>query len=422
VISRHLGTASLLLACACGKEESPAGRVGAASASNKPSSIAPPTAPPTPRQGMAYIAPGALVVGTPPSAYPRLADEEVAGEQLIVGGFYIDVFPYPNEEGAIPLTNVTNEEAAKLCAERSKRLCSELEWERACKGPDNRIYEYGDGYRPEPCGTGTSPALRPTGLRVGCRSDFGVRDLHGGVWEWTRSPFGRGTARGLISVRGGNAPAGELAGRCANTIGRPPDLRSPTIGFRCCVGADLVPEVELPIRHARKLEARDRLDPKLVPKLMQILPDDAKEELAKHGTPEAERMWSWWPVGNDELVAMSVCAGSGRRASCGVIFARVLLGQPSPLAWAHGGTWSPMLDAENDPRDLWLLGGDDPGAFRRRVSYVWGKLTVGARERRIASVKDRLQQERHGKPSASAPPSPAKGARPAVPANTSGRK
>jgi sulfatase modifying factor 1 len=408
-VTRTLGTALLLLSVGCGRKDAKTDPVGSASASDKPSSIAPPLALPTPRQGMAYIPPGALVVGTPPGAYPRLPDEEVAGEQLIVGGFYVDLFPYPNEEGAIPLTNVSNEEAAKLCSERQKRLCSELEWERACKGPDNRLYEYGDAYRPEPCGTGAAPLLRPSGLRVGCRSDFGVRDLHGGVWEWTRSPFGRGTARGLVSVRGGNAPAGELVGRCANTIGRSPDLRSESIGFRCCVGADLVPEVELPIRHARKLEARDRLDPKLVPKLLEVLPDEAKEELGKHGTAEPDRMWSWWPAGNDELVAISVCAGSGRRASCGVLFARVLLGKPSPLAWAQGGTWSPLLDAENDPRDLWLLGGDDPGAFRRRISYVWGKLNVGPRERRIASVKDRLQQERKGKPAASASaPKPAK--------------
>jgi formylglycine-generating enzyme len=402
VIVRRLGTAFLLLAAGCSRNETQPLAPGSASASNRPSSIAPPIPLPTPRQGMVYIPPGALVVGTPPGAYPRLPDEEVAGEQLIVGGFYIDLFPYPNEEGAIPLTNVSNDEAVKLCSERTKRLCSELEWERACKGPENRIYEYGDAYRPEPCGTGAAPLLRPTGLKVGCRSDFGARDLHGGVWEWTRSPFGRGTARGLFSVRGGNAPAGELVGRCANTIGRPPDLRSATIGFRCCVGPDLVPEVELPIRHPRKLEAKDRLDPKLVPKLIGVLPEEATTELAKRGTAEADRMWSWWPAGNDELVAVSVCAGSGRRAYCGVLFARVLLGKPSPLGWAHGGTWSPMLDAENDPRDVWLLGGDDPGAFRRRVSYVWGKLTIGPRERRVASIKDRLQQERHGKPAASA--------------------
>ena len=75
---------------------------------------------PAPRQGMVWIPPGALVAGTPPDSYPRLADEEIPGEQLILSGFYIDVYPYPNEEGAIPLTNVTRDEAEKLCAEREQ--------------------------------------------------------------------------------------------------------------------------------------------------------------------------------------------------------------------------------------------------------------------------------------------------------------
>jgi sulfatase modifying factor 1 len=357
------------------------------SGSVRRSSIAPPVPPPAPRQGMIFIPPGALVVGTPADAYPRVADEEVPGEQVIVPGYYVDIYPYPNEEGAIPLTNVSQAEAAKLCEDRSKRLCSELEWERACKGPENRLYEYGDRYRPEPCATGTPPLLRPSGLKVGCRSDFGVRDLHGGAWEWTRSAFGRGNPRELFSVRGGNAPAGELVGRCANAIGRPVDLRSPSIGFRCCLGSETAPEVELSLRHARKLEARDRLDADLVPRLLEILPDEAQTELKRRGTIDPDRMWSWWPAGNDELVALGVCAGRGRRAYCGVLFARVVLGKPNALAWVHGGTWQPMLQAENDPRDLWLLGGDDPGAFRRRVSYVWGRLTVGPREKRGVDLK-----------------------------------
>jgi hypothetical protein len=406
----------LLLVAGCSKEAAKPDPSPSASASGKKSSIAPPTPPPTPRKGMVFIPPGALVVGTPPGAYPRLADEEVAGAQLILNGFYIDVYPYPNEEGAIPLTNVSNEEAATLCGKRSKRLCSELEWERACKGPDNRIYEYGDNYRPEPCGTGAAPLLRPSGIRVGCRSDFGVRDLHGGMWEWTRSPFGRGSARPLVSVRGGNAPAGELVGRCANTIGRSAETRSPSIGFRCCVGPDIVPEVELSIRHPRRLESRYPLDPKLVSRLLALLPDEAKEDLAGRGEIEAERLWAWWPAGNDELAIISVCAGTGRRASCGVLVARDLLGKAVFLAWAHCGTWSPLLDPENDPRDVWLLGGDDPGAFRRRMSYVWGKVTVGPRERRTILAKDRVLQQRldpkaarsAGAPSAKAPAPPAK--------------
>jgi sulfatase modifying factor 1 len=356
------------------------------SASGK-SHILPPTPPPVPRQGMVFIPPGALVVGTPPDLYPRLADEEVAGEQVIVPAFYIDVYAYPDEEGAIPLTNVAQGDAANLCAERGKRLCRELEWERACKGPENSTYEYGDRYRADVCGTGGPPSLRPSGIRVGCRSDWGVWDLHGGAWEWTASPFRRGTT-GLVTVRGGNAQAGELAGRCANAIARSAETRAPSIGFRCCMGSGNAPDVELAIRHPRKLEARERLDAGLVPELIRVLPEEARTVLTRHGAIAPDRMWTWWPAGNDELTILSLCAGMGRRALCGVLIARVVLGKPSALVWAEGGTWQPMLHAENDPRDVWLLGGDDPGAFRRRISYVWGHVNVGARERRIVNLKE----------------------------------
>jgi formylglycine-generating enzyme required for sulfatase activity len=358
------------------------------------SSILPPLRTPPPRQGMVYIPGGALVAGTPPDGYPRLADEEIPGQQLILKGFYVDVYPYPNEEGAIPLTNVNRDEAAKLCSERDKRLCSELEWERACKGPNNQVYEYGDRYRPEVCATGTSPLLRPSGLRVGCRSDYGVRDLHGGAWEWTRSSFGRGIRRELATVRGGNAKAGELVARCANAMGRHAEERSPHISFRCCVGPAEVPEVELSPSHPRKLEARDRLDRAILPRLTAALPEEARSELEKRGRITPYRMWSWWPVGNDELLLTSFCAGSGRRASCGVLVSRVTLGNPNTLAWAQGGTWEPTLHAEHDPRDLWLSSGDDPGAFRRLVSYVWGKVTVGARERRVAVTKPKTSAKK----------------------------
>jgi hypothetical protein len=298
------------------------------------------------------------------------------------------VFAYPNEEGAIPLTNVTRDDAKKLCEERGKRLCAELEWERACKGPDNRTYEYGDRYRSDPCNTGSQPLLRPSGLRVGCRSDFGVRDMHGTVFEWTGSPFRRGTTGDLVALRGGNSPAGELVGRCANAIARPPETSAAAIGFRCCAGGGSAPDVELAVRHARRLDARDRLDQALVPGLMKVLPDDARASLLRHGALEPDRMWSWWPMGNDELVILSVCSGTGRRSACGLLVARVVLGKPKALAWADGGTWQPMLRAENDPRDLWLLGGDAPGAFRRRITYQWGEVSVGKREKRPVNLKE----------------------------------
>ena len=48
-------------------------------------------------------------------------------------------------------------------------------------------------------------------------SGFGVHDFHGGVWSWTASQWGRdGGKPGMVVLRGGNGPFGELVGRCAN--------------------------------------------------------------------------------------------------------------------------------------------------------------------------------------------------------------
>src|SRR5262245_8739622 len=66
---------------------------------------------PTPPRGMAWVPEGALVAGTPEGRVPRIADQEMAGQQLVLHGFFIDLFAYPNEEGAIPRTGVTQAEA-----------------------------------------------------------------------------------------------------------------------------------------------------------------------------------------------------------------------------------------------------------------------------------------------------------------------
>ena len=366
------------------REQAPPPPLASASASaRRGSSIAPPEPPPEPRQGMVWIPGGALVAGTPPDAFPRLADEEIPGEQFILGGFYVDVFPYPNEEGAIPLTNVSRDEARTLCQEAGKRLCSELEWERACKGPNNHAYEYGERYRAEVCSTGSQPLLRPNGLRVGCRSDFGVRDLHGGAFQWTSSSWNRGTQGDLVTVRGGNGPHGELVGRCSNGQGKPAATHSAQIGFRCCAGPENTAQVELNIAHARKLDARGIIDKKLTAKLLDALPEAAEQALSGRGDPAIDRLWSWWPVGNDELVAASVCAGLGQRPACGILVARQTLGKINVLEWVPSGFWAATLHAEFDPRDVWMVGGDETGLYKQLISYVWGKLRVGPKERRL---------------------------------------
>lgn len=341
---------------------------------------------------MVWIEPGPLVAGTPPQQLPRRADREMPGEQLMLKGFYIDVYPYPNEEGAIPLTNVTHEAAAKLCAEQDKRLCGELEWERACKGPANTTFEYGSSYRPDRCGSPGEPALRPSGLRVGCRSDFGVRDLHGGAFEWTASPWGRGSETGFFAVRGGNGPEGELTARCANAEPRLPSTSSASIGFRCCQGPANASEVVLDVRRGPKLEAKGTVDKQLARAFLGALPADAAGKLRRFGEPRVEMFWIWRPIPNEDLHVARVCAGLGKQPSCGLLFTRLGVGPPDVLGWADSGFVPGSLHIEQEPREIWLLGGDDPGPFKRLIVYSWGKISIGPVERHVGKPKPKQKR------------------------------
>jgi hypothetical protein len=341
-----------------------------------------------PRQGMVWIPGGALVAGTPPNELPRRVDQEMPGEQVVLRGYYIDTFPYPNEEGAIPLTNVSQADAAALCAEREKRLCTELEWERACKGPQNLAYEYGDRHRPDRCGTGVAPSLRPAGLLVGCRSDFGVRDLHGGAFEWTASRWGRGTNSDLFAVRGGNSTAGEVVARCANAESRPADTKSGVVGFRCCAGTPNTSEVDLVVRTGKHLEEFERIERARSQRLLAALPEEAKSALARSGVTRLERLWMWRPVANEELWVTAVCSGIGTRPVCGVLVARDVLGKSEAVAWGSSGLYIASLHQEYDPRDVWLLGGDEVGRFKRLIAYAWGRVTLHPEDRHVGKPEE----------------------------------
>jgi hypothetical protein len=346
---------------------------------------------------MVWVPRGSLVAGTPEGSLPRVADEEMPGEQVILKGYYIDVFPYPNEEGAIPLTNVSQEAALGMCTTQGKRLCSELEWERACKGPDNWRYEYGEGYRAERCGTGAEPVLRPTGMRVACRSGFGVRDMHGGAWEWTSSPWGRGYPAGIASVRGGNSADGELVGRCANARAQKPAQASASLGFRCCAGAANDVEVMLDVKRGPDLKALERIDKSMLSQVLELLPPQANAELGQRGALSADHQWLWHPIGNEELYATRVCAGLGQRPACGVAVTRAVLGRPTLVVWASSRHWLPSLETDRDPRDLWMIGGDETGTFQRLIQYRYGTVSVAPEEHRARTSETPKKRKRSKK-------------------------
>ncbi len=332
-----------------------------------------------PPRGMVWVTPGPLVVGTAPNTYPRRPDRELAGEQVVLHGFYIDKLPFPNEQGAIPTTNISHAEARALCEKQNKRLCTELEWERACKGPSQHTFEYGDVYREDLCGTGTPVVPRPSGINVGCQSDFGVEDMHGGVFEWTDSHWNRGDSNAnRISTRGGNDITAEVVARCANAEPRLEDAKSSSVGLRCCAGPVNEAEVQMRVERGPSVAAMNT-DPALLKRMLEHLsPETAKELRELTYAP----IWAfvWRPIGNERLVAIAMCSRSRPVQRCAMLIGRDTPGLPAVLGVASTGFFPSKLYVEEGPRDAWVLGTDSIGPFRRLLRYNWGRLEVGPRE------------------------------------------
>lgn len=337
---------------------------------------------PPPRKGMVFIPAGTLVAGTAKDKIPRLAEQELAGEPIALRGFYIDEYAYPNEAGAIPKTGLSRDEAASLCATQGKRLCTELEWERACKGPSNTTYEYGEQYRPAECATGVTARLAPSAMRVTCKSGFGVHDMHGGPWEWTASTWHRGYDAPASVVRGGNGEAGELVSRCANAMPLAAKLRRPDVGARCCAGEANEAEIRLAAPRGKPLESH-AADAKLVATFAGAI-QEKTVELPRDPAFHIDRVLAWHPVGNEEFLLGVGCVRRSPHSACGVgVFrSREDESEPTFVAYASSGFWNATV--KPDPRgghDLFVYGGDEKTNYKRRLAYIWGRVAVGELER-----------------------------------------
>ena len=172
-----------------------------------------------------HIPIGEFTIGSDPGETGREPEREPLSTRLRLGPFRIDSQLVSGPNGS-PKLGTTAQEAEALCAAKAGRLCSEAEWERACRGPSSSSYPTGD----KPC---TAEGL--------CRGGFDTLQMT--QWlEWTSSHFGKNnTSAGHTVVRGARHDTADDHRRCAarHDLSQGSDAKTSqgNVAFRCCYGA-----------------------------------------------------------------------------------------------------------------------------------------------------------------------------------------
>lgn len=121
----------------------------------------------------------------------------------------------------------------------------EAQWEKAARGSEGRIYPWGNQPSREKANYSGSGTM-PVGSHPCPECQYGLHDMSGNVWEWTRSPyqplpFDPSDDRANLSedalwvMRGGSFNDAENNARAAVRGAADPGARRPFIGFRLVI-------------------------------------------------------------------------------------------------------------------------------------------------------------------------------------------
>jgi formylglycine-generating enzyme required for sulfatase activity len=175
-------------------------------------------------------------------------------EKVVTAAFYIDRYPVTNAEykkfveatghehpahwrrgtwpegkADHPVVQVTWESAQAYADWAGKRLPTEIEWEKAARGTDGRVWPWGNRFDRLVCNTGsdgTTPVGRysPAG-----DSPYGAVDMAGNVWEW----IGGKPSPLRMPLRGGDWLDGPEEAQTFYRRMHTPKRKNDFIGFRC---------------------------------------------------------------------------------------------------------------------------------------------------------------------------------------------
>jgi len=350
-----------VVAASCNKPSGPAGASPAPAVSARVATSAhAPTTPPLAGERVS-VPVGKLVAGSVPGEPGRDPQLEPRAYDVELGPFQIDRLFYPNDPGAAPLTGVSREDARKRCAERGARLCTELEWERACKGPDNVDYPGSSAWDAR-C---VSPAS--------CASGFEVLGM-GSLPEWVASDVipSEPTAKRRAVLRGASPAEPAHDHRCARRRALDEDDDAPRdVGFRCCKGppnAAVVREpalgatfvkANLPAARIEKLLAENRETAPLAHDVKLFREPEAADTVVSRGSGDKKGFsftvlpLIWNPVKGSEILL--VTARSGQDSSFVAAYhvlgkdryrlasTFVMKNEPGPVAFAYDEYIRPRL-------------------------------------------------------------------------------